>query len=113
MKINKQIGIRLIILVAIVLIYPYYKFRSTNHFIELVDALTIEGLVLFAMGLIKRLMDSGAFSAISYTAQRKFFKYPKDYNAYIQDTKTQISFNYTLWLGVISIVLSFILSFLV
>lgn len=93
------------------LLYPYIKQRQETSFIAFVDALTIEGFVLLVMGLVTRLIRSGAFSSISYVAQRSFFKYSKDYDTYVKDLKDNRGFNYSLYLGIYCIVLSLILSF--
>lgn len=95
----------------ICLLYPYFKQKQTTSFISFLDALTIEGLVLLVMGLVKKLIDSGAFSSISYIAQKSFFKYNKDYDIYKKDLKDNMGFNYALYLGLYCILLSLILSF--
>ena len=110
MKFNKSIAKRFAILMFICLIYPYFKQRQTLSFVAFVDALTIEGFVLFIMGLIVMLFNSGAFSSISYVAQRSFFKYKKDYETYIRESKENKAFNYSLYLGIYCILLSLILS---
>ena len=97
----------------ICLIYPYIKQRQETSFIAFVDALTIEGFVLLVMGLVTKLLRSGAFSSISYVASRSFFKYNKDYNTYVEDIKSNKAFNYSLYLGIYCLLFSLILSYFV
>lgn len=110
MKINKSILIRLFILILITLLYPLYKYFSTNNYVAFVDALTIEGFILVIIGLVKSLFKSGAFSSTSYIILKTFFKYQKPYEVYLEDTVSYKPFNYPLYLGLIDIALSFILS---
>lgn len=111
MKIDKSIIKRMIILMFICLLYPYYKFVKNNSFIPFLDTLTIEGLVLLVMGLVTKLINSGAFSSISYVTQKSFFKYNKDYNTFVNESKENRKFNYSIYLGIYCIVLSLLLSY--
>ena len=99
------------VLMFVCLLYPYFKQKQNHSFIVFIDSLTIEGMVLVVMGLVTRLLNSGAFSALSYAASRKFLKYEKSYEIYKTERYENKGFNYCLYLGIYCILLSLILSF--
>lgn len=110
MKIKKENIKRLIILLLITSLYPYYKYISTSSFVMFCDAFTIEGLILLLFGIFKTATYTNAFKSTSYIIQRTLFKSNKTYDAYLEDTKTSKTFNYPIYLGIADIIISFILS---
>lgn len=110
MKINKENIKRLVILLIVSGIYPVYKYISTKNFVALCDGFTIEGLVLLVLGLIKVIFDSNSFASTSYIIQKKFFKYNQTYDVYLKDVKTNKGFNYALYIGLVDIIISIIIS---
>lgn len=111
MKFNKSIAKRFVILMFICLLYPYFKQRQTLSFIAFIDALTIEGLILLIIGILSKALRSDTFGASVYIIQKKFKKYNKDFDTYLNESNRKIGFNYSLYLGIYCLVLSFILSY--
>lgn len=110
MKINKDVLIRFVLLLIFTTVYPIYKYISGKSILMLCDAFTLEGLILLTFGLVRSLFNSGVYTPASYIAQKKFFNYNKSYDVYKEDRKHIKTFNYALYLGLIDVIVSFIIS---
>lgn len=114
----KNIKLRpLLVHLIVTLLYPVFRtcIAATDKLLVFTDAITIIGLVMIVGGIIYALYLHGDFDISGYLMKRGVQKEPnQSYVAYLYDVyaKREGAFNYSLFLGLLYLALSLILSWL-
>ena len=85
---------------------------ESNGLLYLVNGMTIIGLVMIILGVLYNLVLKGDFDITGFIADRALRRTQKGYKAYKQDREDERegSFNYPLFVGILLIAASAVLS---
>lgn len=98
------------------LVYPVIVLiTSEKKLLKFMDALTITGLVLLALGVILSMVRHGDFDIMQYVATRRSKNEGKSFEAFKADKKEERkdSMNYPFWVSLLLLLLAGILTFFV
>ena len=98
----------------IAMAYPAVRALSSeaSRLLHLVNAMTVIGLVMIILGVLYNLVLKGDFDITRFIADRAMKHTQKGYKAYKEDREDERegSFNYPLFVGIILIAASIVLS---
>lgn len=106
---------RLITILVIAFLYPFYRYISSDNdqLLDFINAVTIIGIVFLVFGVFNILVMHGDFDITEYVAKRALFrKATKPYKAFKEDKKEEREgrFNYPLLTGIIMVAAAAILT---